>query len=95
MQRYEDRANCGYTMWVDPPPIPPLQSYIDNLESRIGTVERDLAALAPAEEDELVIRLDYKKWCDDEPRCRCPHHKFRRANTPPPGPFGGAFGGPY
>ena len=58
-------------MWVDPPPIPPLQSYIDHLESHIETLEQDLAALAPAKEDELVIRLDDKKWCDNGPRCRC------------------------
>jgi len=99
MQRYEDRANCGYTLWVDPAPIPELQSYIDYLESRIANLEEDLAALAPAEEDELVIGINDEKWCDDGPRCRCPHHKFGRANTPPPPPphpfnptpFGGTF----
>ena len=46
LQHYDDAANCGFAMWVDPEPIPPVRSYIEYLESRIKSLESDLAALA-------------------------------------------------
>ena len=42
MQRYEDKANCGYTLWVDPAPILHVQSYIDYLEPALLTSNKTL-----------------------------------------------------
>ena len=71
-------------MWMDPEPIPPVRSYIDYLESRIKSLESDLAALAPERRnEELVISLIDDIWCFD-PYCTCPHHKGGHALHPPP-----------
>jgi hypothetical protein len=78
--QYSTQAeNCGFSQWVDPPPIDPYQQYIDYLEDVIiyNLKPELLEALASPDPSSSTG----EDWCCKCSTCTCECHK---KNSPPP-----------
>jgi len=77
--------NCGFTRWVDPPPIYPHQQYITYLQGRIFDLEYGPGSGNRDKSDD-DNRNDAEEALCNNPYCECPYHKKDGPPSPPPPP---------
>jgi hypothetical protein len=84
--------NCGFTRWVDPPPIYPHQQYITYLQRRIFDLEYGPGSGNSDKSKDDNINDAEEPLCNN-PYCQYPYHKKHGPPSPPPPPsMGGYYG---
>ena len=77
--------NCGFTRWVDPPPIYPHQQYITYLQGRIFDLEYGPGSGNRDKSDDDNSNDAEEALCNN-PYCECTNHKKDGPPSPPAPP---------
>jgi hypothetical protein len=85
---------CGFTRWVDPPPIYFHQQYITYLQGCIFDLEYGLGSGNRDKSEDDSINDAEEPLCND-PYCHCPYHKKHGPPSPSPPPPPSSMRGNY